>query len=64
MKQAHSYATKACDLGVLSACVNLGIMYRRGEGCDADERLAKKFENVAKDIHKQMRGESPEVKFG
>jgi cytochrome c oxidase assembly factor 7 len=64
MSEAFKFALKACDLGNMEACVNVSMMYRRGEGTDKDEALGKKYADVAREMLAQLRGERPQLKFG
>ena len=64
MTEAFEYAYKACDLNQLEACVNLSVMYKKGEGVKADQELSKKFAFKARDIQKQEAGEGITLNFG
>lgn len=41
-KKAFWYSKKACDLGEIVGCYNLGVFYAGGIGVDKDENLAIK----------------------
>ncbi|KAK9500792.1 hypothetical protein O3M35_001988 [Rhynocoris fuscipes] len=47
MKKAFEYAVKACDLGNIYACVNVSIMYMRGDGVEKDQKQSDKYKNIA-----------------
>lgn len=61
--KALPYAAKACDLGIPEACVNTSIMYKKGDGVDKNERQAKIYATVAKDIIEQMQEERQRTRF-
>ena len=61
--KALPYAAKACDLGIPEACVNTSVMYKKGDGVDKNERQAKIYATVAKDIIEQMQEERQRTKF-
>ena len=47
ISKAFKYATKACELGNMYACVNLSTMYARGEGTEKNAQMAEKYKNKA-----------------
>ena len=51
MEKAFHYALKACNKYHYAACVNTTVMYRKGEGVVANEELAKKYEQRARDLY-------------
>jgi len=51
-EKAFPYAVKGCDLGKMECCVNVSIMYERGDGVEANPKLAKRFQNIARDMIK------------
>ncbi|UYV76397.1 COA7 [Cordylochernes scorpioides] len=48
MKKAFEYTKKACEKDHMPACVNLHLMYKRGEGTPKDEVLAEKYKQKIK----------------
>jgi cytochrome c oxidase assembly factor 7 len=64
MERAFSYALKGCDLGSMESCVNLSIMYRKGEGVARDESLAQKYADAAREIQLQQEAGRRQLKFG
>ncbi len=42
-KKANKLWTKACDLGNMSACFNLGLLYNNGDGVKQDKSKAKEL---------------------
>ena len=61
--KALPYAAKACDLGIPEACVNTSIMYKKGDGVEKNERQAKIYATVAKDIIQQIQEERQRTRF-
>jgi TPR repeat protein len=39
--EAFTYAEKGCNGGHMLSCVNVAIMYSKGEGCEKDEEKSK-----------------------
>ncbi|KAK7583878.1 hypothetical protein V9T40_004841 [Parthenolecanium corni] len=48
------YSIKGCDNMHVQACVNTSLMYSKGEGTPKNEKLAKVYEEKARELHKQM----------
>ena len=63
MKKAFPYAFKACDLGWYSACVNVSVMYRNGQGVDKDLKESERFARIAKDIQQQHEASRERIAF-
>ena len=64
LQEAFSYAQKSCHLGKLDSCVNLSIMYKKGDGVEKDESLSEKYANYAREIAAQERGDRGTLNFG
>ena len=64
MKQAFKYAEKACGMGHMYACANLSQMYRKGEGVEKNEELAKKLKTRAQMLHKDVTEMERTMTFG
>jgi cytochrome c oxidase assembly factor 7 len=47
MNKAFQYAIKACDLGSIYACVNVSIMYKRGDGVEQNADQSEKYKKKA-----------------
>lgn len=47
MTKAFEYAVKACDLGNIFSCVNVSIMYRKGEGVSQNQAQSEKYKKIA-----------------
>jgi len=62
-KEAFDYAIKGCDLGFADSCVNAGLMFKKGEGVEANEKMAKRYFNMATDMMRQEREERDRVQF-
>jgi len=45
--KALSFLKRACSGGIFSACHVAGDMYLKGDGCEKDEELAKKYFEAA-----------------
>ena len=41
MVEAFKYSLKACELGNMGGCVNVSMMYSKGEGTDKNPVAAK-----------------------
>jgi len=63
MSEAFTYAMKGCELGHFESCVNVSVMYKKGEGVEANEKLFKRFANIATDIMRQQRDNQERTKF-
>ena len=63
MSEAFTYAMKGCELGHSESCVNVSVMYKKGEGVEANEKLFKRFANIATDIMRQQRDSQERTKF-
>ena len=61
---AFPYAVKACELGELDSCVNVSVMYKRGEGVAADEAKSWHFAKAAKELQRQQGGKQTTLEFG
>ena len=53
--KALPYAAKACDMGMAQGCVNASVIYKKGDGVEKNERNAKIYANIAKDIAEQYK---------
>lgn len=54
MKKAFAYASKGCELGHMYSCVNLSIMYRRGDGVEQNAKLADKYKKKAQSMRDEF----------
>ncbi|XP_050520267.1 cytochrome c oxidase assembly factor 7 homolog [Daktulosphaira vitifoliae] len=48
------YSIKACEQNDIRACVNVSIVYKKGDGVPVDLELAQQFKDKALDIRKQI----------
>ena len=46
MYRAFPYALKACELGSFDACVNVSVMYKKGEGVNQVTFLLTSIKNI------------------
>lgn len=53
MSKAFEFAVKACDLGSMYACVNVSIMYKKGDGVEMDQTKSEKYKNKAVEMKKE-----------
>ena len=63
MSEAFTYAMKGCELGHFESCVNVSVMYKKGEGVEANQKLFKRFANIASDIMRQQTEAAERTKF-
>ena len=61
--KALPYASKACDMGIAQGCVNASVIYKKGDGVEKNERNAKIYANIAKDIIEQWQENRERIKF-
>ena len=54
MKKAFEFAEKACNLGSIYACVNVSIMYKRGDGVEKNQVESEKYKKKAVEMKEQM----------
>lgn len=54
MSTAFKYSVKACDLGNMYACGNVGRMYFKGEGVEENKELAEKYKKKAMDLESEL----------
>ena len=54
---------KGCDLGSFESCVNLSLMYKRGDGVTKNSQLAAKYQDMAHDIQKQSAERRDRITF-
>ncbi|XP_075986274.1 cytochrome c oxidase assembly factor 7 [Anticarsia gemmatalis] len=52
MKQAFTFAKKACELGNMYACANVSMMYKKGDGVEKNVDESKKFFQLAQSLQK------------
>ena len=64
MSKAFAYAEKGCHLGNMAACINLSVMYSKGDGCPQDAAKSKHYRDVSTEMHKQLTAQMAELKFG
>ena len=53
--KALPYAAKACDLGQISGCLNTSLIFWKGDGVPKDERRARIYANMARDLEEHMK---------
>jgi len=61
--KAFPLALKGCDLGKLECCVNVSIMYKNGEGVEANPKLFKRYSNMARDIIRSNTQQQNRLRF-
>ncbi len=64
MEDAFKYAEKACHLGNLQSCINLSVMYQKGEGVARSEDQSKKYTAIAREMQRQLSGDGATLRFG
>ncbi|XP_071952170.1 cytochrome c oxidase assembly factor 7-like [Antedon mediterranea] len=64
MKKAAQLAAKCCDNNHMYACANLSRMYMRGDGVEKDEAAGKQYREKAEELHKRMKEDTRQLKFG
>lgn len=55
MEEAFKYSLKACELGNLGGCVNLSMMYAKGEGTEKNPVAAKEYGDIAAEMMAQLK---------
>lgn len=62
-EEAFAFALKGCDLGVVNSCVNVSVMYKKGDGVEANEKMARRYANIATDMMRQETEDRERIKF-
>lgn len=62
--QAFQFAIKGCDLGDAYSCGNLSVMYKKGDGVEMNEDMAKHYKRKADSIISMHTENRPNVTFG
>jgi len=62
--EAYKYNLKACELGSLAGCMNVTLMYRRGDGVEKNEEIAMQYSDVVKEMMKQLNDQQQQWKSG
>ncbi|XP_028158883.1 cytochrome c oxidase assembly factor 7 homolog isoform X2 [Ostrinia furnacalis] len=62
MKQAFTFAKKACELGNMYACANVSMMYKKGEGVEKNPDESKRYFQIAQNLQKAHET-TKEIKF-
>jgi len=55
MEEAFAYSLKACELGNLGGCVNVSIMYGKGDGVEKNQEAAKQYANIAHEMRNDLK---------
>ena len=55
IEEAFKYSLKACELGNLGGCVNLSMMYAKGEGTEKNPVAAKEYGDIAAEMMAQLK---------
>ena len=55
MEEAFKYSLKACELGNLGGCVNVSIMYGKGDGVEKNQEAAKQYANIAHEMRNDLK---------
>jgi len=63
-EKAIEFAKKACDLGSFKGCVNASVMYKLGDGIEADKKLSTFYKQKAIEIKKAAEKLHAGVAFG
>jgi len=63
MEEAFKYSLKACELGNMAGCVNVSMMYAKGEGTEKNPVVAKEYGDIASEMMAQFRQEQARQKF-
>merc|ERR1712127_373354 len=63
MNEAFKYSLKACELGNMAGCVNVSMMYSKGEGTDKNPVAAKEYADISGEMMAQLRQEQARVAF-
>jgi cytochrome c oxidase assembly factor 7 len=64
MNEAFKYCLKACELGSFAGCTNVSLMYRKGDGVEKNEELAKEYGAVAKEMLDELKQAQESFKTG
>ncbi|XP_030037748.1 cytochrome c oxidase assembly factor 7 homolog [Manduca sexta] len=62
MKQAFTFAKKACECGNMYACANVSMMYKKGDGVEKNETESKRYFEIAQTLQKAHET-TKEIKF-
>jgi len=63
MEEAFKYSLKACELGSMAGCVNVSMMYAKGEGTEKNPVAAKEYGDIATEMMAQLKQEQARLKF-
>lgn len=64
MQKVYEYALKGCENNEINSCINLSVIFTKGEGgFEKNLELAKKYKDIATELYKQMSGTSGGVSF-
>merc|ERR1712080_156210 len=55
MSEAFKYSLKACELGSLGGCVNISMMYGKGDGVDKNPEAAKQYASIAQEMMNDLK---------
>lgn len=51
---AFKYTQRACDLNNIQACVNLSLMYKRGDGVEQNLEMSEKVQKKVLQLQEEM----------
>jgi len=63
MAEAFKYSLKACELGNLGGCVNVSVMYSKGDGTDKNPVAAKEYGDIASEMMAQLKEAQNQIGF-
>jgi len=55
MEEAFKYSLKACELGNMGGCVNVSVMYSKGDGVEKNPVAAKEYGEIAREMMNQLK---------
>jgi len=63
MEEAFTYSLKACELGNMMGCVNVSMMYKKGDGVEKNPAASKRYENAAHEMMSQLKEQQALLKM-
>ena len=64
MRKAFQFTLKSCKLDHVYGCANVSRMYKLGDGTAKNEKLSQEYKEKAKDLQRQAKEKSAQMKFG
>ena len=64
LPKAFSLSEKCCHAGHMYACVNVSVMYKKGDGVDKNMEKSNLYKQRAKDLHKSVTETERTIEFG